>query len=66
MAQEMDESVPCPSAIGISTKVPEPYSKNIRAIRDMYMAVNCNGEPLQKWLVDKHPHLNDVHQRVPS
>lgn len=30
------------------------------------LAVNFNGEPLEKLMVDIHPHLNDVHQRAPK
>ena len=29
------------------------------------MAMNFDREPPLKWLVDRNPHLNDVHQRIP-
>ena len=30
------------------------------------VAMIFNGEPYETWLVGIHPHLNDVHQRVPN
>ena len=30
------------------------------------VAMNLNGEPPPKWLVDMDPHLHDVRQRVPK
>ena len=49
------------------TKDKNPRNPNSLILSHTHMAtMGFNREPPHKWLVDRNPHLHDVHQRVPN
>ena len=37
-----------------------------RVVLGIHLVMNFNGEPPDRWFVDRNPHLNDVHQMAPN